>query len=112
MTTTLKKGLLVTGLLLSSFILKPNNGTETQTLLETEKTIKDSVKFPTGMQITDQKVEILFTTAQNGDVNFVLAKTNNTELKKEIEKQFYALHFQNLNTNAVNSVVLNFKTLK
>ena len=63
-------------------------------LNETEKTIGRYFKFPSVLiprlnSFNDQiqKVEVLFTTNKDGKVNFALAKTNNLELKKEIEKQ-------------------------
>ncbi|MBI3233825.1 MAG: hypothetical protein HYZ42_07250 [Bacteroidetes bacterium] len=88
----------------------PENGTE--------KTIRDFLKFPQvliptsqGIINAPQKVEVLFTTDKSGTVNFVLAKTNNISLKAEIEKQFMALHFNNLKSEVVISVTLSFKTI-
>ncbi len=110
-TSKILKALLVMGLTLSSLTAKPNTGTNETVMIETEKIIKESVKFPAICLTSNQKVEILFTTDQKGDVNFVLAKTENTILKKEIEKQFTGMHLSKLKQDVVHSVVLNFKTI-
>ncbi len=106
-TNKIQKALLVMGLFFSALIAKPN--TTDLTLIETEKTIKESVKFTN--KNYNQKVEILFTTDKKGDVNFVLAKTENTNLKKEIEKQFFGMHLSKLKQDVVHSIILNFKTI-
>jgi hypothetical protein len=82
------------------------------------KSIKDYFKFPhmllpykqTG-QVHSNRVEVLFATDKNGQVNFAFAKTEDPELKREIEKQFLHLHLSQLKEDVVHSVVLNFKTL-
>lgn len=96
---------------LGSMLLKAHNnhnGTE-----ETEKTIKEHVKFPKLILPFQQneKVEVVFTTSENGKVNFVLAKTNNRMIKNEIEKQFQTLTLNKLKANVAYSIVFNFKTL-
>lgn len=85
---------------------------------ETEKTIKDYFKFPQILitqpeleKVVSRKVEVLFTTNADGDVNFSLAKIENEDLKKEIEKQFSKLKLPKLKHDTVYSVTLNFKTL-
>lgn len=103
----LTKILLLAGLMLTTLALKPGNSPTNNV----GKTIRESVKVPADLKAQGKKVEILFTTSQSGEVNFVLAKTNNSSLKKEIEKQFYTLRFAGLKENVVNSVTLNFKTL-
>ena len=60
-------------------------------------------------EIQDVKVEVLFTTDKNGDVNFAFAKTTNQQLKEEIEKQFSAMKLPQLKANVAHSVMLNFK---
>jgi hypothetical protein len=75
-----------------------------------EKVIQTKIHIGQTVYGTDNKVEILFTTNEKGEVNFALAKTENQNLKKEIEKQFQTLHFTQLKKDAVNSVTLNFKT--
>ncbi len=108
------KGILVMGLSLSALIAKPNNsslkrdnGIESA---ETEKMIRESLKFPSA-ETKNEKVEILFTTGQTGNVNFVLVKTANATLQKEIEKQFYNMHLSKLKEGVVHSVILNFKKI-
>ena len=105
---TLIKTLLVFGFSFAAFIGKSLTP-EKAILNEAERTIQSafsSRNFSPG----EEKVEILFTTAENGIVNFVLAKTNDAALKKEIEKQFYTMNFPLFNTGCVNSVTLSFKT--
>jgi hypothetical protein len=113
------KLILVAGFTFSGFMISANTTpVETKKAKETEKTIRDYFKFP-GILIPlhelnkteAQKVEVLFTTDQNGNINFVLAKTVRRDLKAEIEKQFLKLHLIGLQRDVVHSVVLNFKTL-
>lgn len=110
-TGKLIKATALVALTLGSFLLKANTGNEVA--LETEKTIKEHVKFPKLIlpYAKSEKVEVVFTTAQNGKVDFVLAKTNNTSLKKELEKQFLGLSLNKLKANVAYSIIFNFKTL-
>jgi hypothetical protein len=85
---------------------------------ESKKTIREYFKFPQILatrvetkNVSNNTVEVLFTTNESGHVNFALAKTQNEELKKEVEKQFYKLYLPKLKQDVVHSVVLNFKTL-
>ncbi len=85
---------------------------------ETERAIKNYFRFPQVLlphaepkNYETKKVEVLFTTGQNGKVNFALAKTNDQALKQEVEKQFYKLQLPKLSTDVVHSVVLSFKAL-
>ena len=98
-------------LTLGSFLLNANNTNEVAT--ETEKTIKEHVKFPNLILPIKQteKVEVVFTTSENGKVNFVIAKTTNKEIKADIEKQFSQLTLNKLKANVAYSIVLNFKTI-
>jgi len=96
--------------------IDPNEGATTNT--ETEKVIRHYFKFPQVLMPVKEnktqvnnKVEVLFSTDIKGNVNFVLAKTNNAELKKEIEKQFMALNLKQLKSDVVHKVVLNFRTM-
>lgn len=101
------------GLLIASLTAKPMSKLSINPeAMETEKTIKDYFKFP---QIVipmneSQKVEVLFTTNQNGNVDFVLAKTADQNLKAEIEKQFLKLNLTKLKSNVVHSITLNIKS--
>lgn len=101
----------VVALTLGSLFMKANtlsNGAE-----ESEKTIKEHVKFPKLILPVqkNEKVEVVFTTAEDGKVNFVLAKTNNKTIKTEIEKQFHELILNKLKANVAYSIVFNFKTI-
>lgn len=110
------------GVLMFSTLLALSNNTpanEKKSKHATEvKTIRDFIKFPqvliprnNGLQNTNQKVEVLFSTDKTGTVDFVLAKTNDNTLKNEIEKQFKARRFSTLKSEVIHSVVLNFKTI-
>ena len=99
-------------LCLGSILLKANGGNEAAT--ETEKTIREHVIFPKlilPVQQQNQKVEVIFTTDHTGKVNFVLAKTENKDIKSEVEKQFLQLTLNKLNENVAYSVVLNIKSI-
>ena len=106
------KATALVALTLGSFLLQAN--TKTDASVETEKTIKEHVKFPKlilPVQQQEQKIEVVFTTSENGNVDFVFAKTDNKEVKAEIEKQFSKLNLNKLKANVAYSVVLNFKTI-
>jgi hypothetical protein len=109
---------LVTVLILTTLVVvsntTPSSGSVTR---ETEKTIRNYFKFPQVLlpghetKSYENKIEVLFTTDKFGRVNFVLAKTDNAELKQEIEKQFLNLQLSKVKQNVVHSVTLNFRTL-
>ena len=101
----------VVALTLASVLLKANTGNEVA--LQTEKTIKQHIKFASLVlnETQNEKVEVIFTTSENGKVDFVLAKTKNETLKKDIEKQFLGLTLNKLKANVAYSIVFNFKTL-
>lgn len=101
----------IVALSLGSFFMNAanfNNGAE-----ESEKTIKEHVKFPKLILPVQQheKVEVIFTTNEKGKVDFVLAKTKNQFIKTEIEKQFLELTLNKLKANVAYSIVFNFKTI-
>ncbi len=98
-------------LTLSAYFM--NAGNVPAKLGETETAIKQQVKFPSLILPTakTEKVEVVFTTAANGKVDFVLAKTQNDILKKELEKQFLGLTLNKLKANVAYSIVFNFKTI-
>lgn len=107
----MKNVLIKTGLVLALSLTfqaaKSNNGSD-KDRNQAEKTIKESLNFR-GNSISEQKVEILFSTGKSGEVNFVLAKTANELLKKQIEKQFSNMQFPQLKQDVVNSIVISFK---
>ncbi len=76
-----------------------------------ETQIKNHISFPNIIIPAEQteSVEVLFTTNQNGKVDFVLAKTPYESLKKEIEKQFVELILPSLKPGVTHRVVLNIK---
>lgn len=111
-TSKVIKATALVALTLGSFFLQASNGNDAS--IETERTIKEHVKFPKlilPLQQQTQKVEVVFTTTENGNIDFVLAKTDNKEVKAEIEKQFSKLNLNKLKANVAYSVVLNFKTI-
>ncbi|MDX2173806.1 MAG: hypothetical protein SFY56_11855 [Bacteroidota bacterium] len=56
-----------------------------------------------------EKVEVVFTTNEQGNVNLAIVKTQNQNLKKAIETNFLKLHLSNVKANNVYSVVINVK---
>ena len=83
---------------------------------EPNKTLKDYFKFPQILLNVDvneyeqNNVEVIFKINKMGQINFVLVKTRNAELEKEVTKQFNALKLPNLKSDVVYSVTLKFKT--
>jgi hypothetical protein len=54
---------------------------------------------------------VVFTTDEKGKVNFVLAKTENEILKKQIEKQFSEMILTKIKSNVAYSIVFNIKKI-
>ena len=90
-----------------------NENPKTIVLSETNKIIKDHIKFPNLLQHFDheEKVNVVFTVDEMGRINLVIANTANDSLKKMIESQFMKLKLENLKANNAYSVVFNFKTI-
>ncbi len=103
----MKKLSLILAISISSLFANAN--VKTPNVISNE--IQEGIKIEKQFLNQNQKVEILFTTNQNGDVNFALAKTNNTNLKLELEKQFSLLNFKALKSETVYSIVLNIKII-
>lgn len=80
---------------------------------DANKTIKEHIKFPNLLMNFNQeeKVNVVFTVNETGQVNLVIANTLNENLKKSIESQFMKLKINNLKANNAYSVVFNFKTI-
>ena len=57
------------------------------------------------------KVEVLYSTDVSGKVIFVNARTEDTPLKEEIEKQFRDLSLTNVRENVVHKMVLTFRVI-
>lgn len=111
MKTTIQTIIIASGFILLSLTANASTFPETTYKTASGKTIHSSLKVPSALGIKNQQVEILFSTDEKGMVNFALAKTSNQLLKKEIEKQFYSMHFSDLKPEMINSVVVNFKTI-
>ncbi len=82
-----------------------------ENIIETQNTIRQHISFPNIiLPITKtEKVEVVFTTDEKGKVNFVLAKTENDVLKKQIEKQFSEMTLTKIKSNVAYSIVFNIK---
>lgn len=111
MKTTLTTIIIASGFIFFSLLANATTFPETIYKTNSGRTIHSTLKVPATLCIINQKVEILFSTDDKGKVNFALAKTTNQLLKKEIEKQFYTMHFSDLKAEMINSVVVNFKTI-
>jgi len=86
--------------------------------LETEtgsasRIIKEHMKFPnhTLYNVSEAKVNVVFTVDEAGQVNLVIANTENQGLKKAIEDEFRKLSLKQLKANNAYSIQFNFKTL-
>lgn len=114
-----KKTIILGVLALTSWVTKAETTPTTKTFCsQLQKNIREHIKLSPQVIMLSQplhkneyRVEILFTTNQTGQVNFALAKTSNSKLKTEIEKQFMTLKIASLKNDVVHSVILNFKTL-
>lgn len=93
----------------NSFAL--NNGENAN--VETAIQIKKHISFPNIILPIQEseKIEVVFTTGENGKVNFAYAKTNNETVKKEIEKQFLELTLPKIKSNVAYSVIINLKMI-
>lgn len=85
---------------------------ETETGLAS-RIIKEHVKFPSLAQYQgyEEKVNVVFTVNEAGQVNLVIANTENQGLRKAIEEQFMTLSLKQLKANNAYSIQFNFKTL-
>lgn len=71
-----------------------------------KKEIQNKLIFTTE---TPEKVEVVFLTNTNGEIDLAIVKTNNKLLKHTLEKNFLKLHLDNAKANNVYSVILNLK---
>ena len=105
---------LITGLLfvsMQSFAGGMANGTGT---FSHTSNVKNHLKLSTIWMPFDEskintsvKVEVVFMTDQSGYVSFVLAKSQDQELKVELEKQFSKFFLPQLRKNVPHTVTLN-----
>lgn len=113
--TNLKKSiaLLTVGFLFSFNVNAKIDGTPKTVIIEdANKTIKEHIKFPDFLNfVKEEKVNVVFTVNETGNVNLVVVNTTNENLKKSIETQFAKLKLSNLKANNAYSVVFNFKTI-
>jgi hypothetical protein len=95
---------------LSSAALALGNDGNTN-IIETQNTIRQHISFPNIILPISktEKVEVVFATDEKGKVNFVLAKTGNDILKKQIEKQFSEMTLTKIKSNVAYSIVFNIK---
>ena len=72
----------------SAFLANANNTNNAVLKTEASKIITQQINLSDLSFVANQneRVQIVFTTSDDGKVNFVLAKTKNTELKNQIEK--------------------------
>lgn len=92
---------------------KENLPTGEEGIIETQLTIKQHISFPNIILPISktEKVAVVFTTDEKGKVNFVLAKTENEQLKKQIEKQFSEMTLTKIKSNVAYSIVFNIKKI-
>ena len=106
--------IITAGLFLSMNVnAKDNENPKSVLIADASKTIKEHIKFPNLLMDfnKEEKVNVVFTVNEIGNVNLVVANTTNENLKKSIETQFAKLKLSNLKANNTYSVVFNFKTI-
>ncbi|MES2760800.1 MAG: hypothetical protein V4677_01285 [Bacteroidota bacterium] len=105
--------LLAVGILFSFNTSAKENGTPKTVVIEdANKTIKEHIKFPDLLTFTkEEKVKVVFTVNETGNVNLIVVNTFNENLKRSIESQFSKLKLNSLKANNAYSVVFNFKTI-
>ena len=83
------------------------------TMTDANQVIKEHVIFPNVLlnYSQEEKVNVVFTVNELGQVNLAIASSSNDALKKSIESQFLKLKIKNLKANNAYSVVINFKTI-
>ncbi|MES2513890.1 MAG: hypothetical protein V4580_07075 [Bacteroidota bacterium] len=105
--------LLAVGLLFSFNISAKEDGTPKTIVIEdATTTMKQHIKFPDLLTFKkEERVNVVFTVNEAGNVNLVVVNTFNENLKKSIESQFMKLKLNNLKANNAYSVIFNFKTI-
>ena len=71
-----------------------------QRMLKTPEAIKEHK--------ASQKITVYFSVNENGDVTDVLARTDNKEIKQDIENQFRCMNFKGLKPSVTNSIDVTF----
>lgn len=92
---------------------KDNENPKSVLVSDASKTIKEHIKFPDFLMNFNEteKVNVVFTVNETGEVNLVVANTSNETLRKSIETQFMKLKMDKLKANNAYSIVLNFKKI-
>ncbi len=113
----LKKGLLamLSGILIGTSAMAAPAGEKPMgaDAESASRTIKESIKFPNlnTYNVSEARVNVVFTVDEAGRVNLVVANTENQGLRKFIEEQFLTLSLKQLKANNAYSIQFNFKTL-
>jgi len=106
------KSLFIAIILLVSFQYKANTGGET-VAKEVSNRVKQAVIMPESMKQKNgsHKVTVSFMVNEEGKVTEVNALTNDTDAKRDLEKQFMHLSFKELAPCVRHSIDINFLLL-
>ncbi len=101
----------ITALFLSNSVMNATNGAGEST----ESQIQKQLTLPSLNATTPMnevvKIDVLFTTDENGKVDLAIANTNDPLLKKEIEKTFMKLTLKNTKPNVCYGITLKLITI-
>lgn len=105
------KKTIIAGLILSTLSSSAlaNNGDQTTAEKEIQKHL--AITNTSLSKKDNMKVDVVFTTQEDGHVNFVIAKTDNEQLKKEVEDRFSKIVLKTIKPNVCYGITLNLKTL-
>ena len=103
----------VLGFIFLGGVVIANGNSDSENTIETQKVIKQHISFPNIILPFNktEKVEVVFATSEEGKVNFVLVKTDNNLLKKQIEIQFSEMLLTKIKSNVAYSIVFNIKKI-
>jgi hypothetical protein len=107
----MKKALIICLLGLLNLKTQAKENTNHNSIIEINSIneVKNYFMFPNVFNTNNysEQAKVVFTINENGNVDLVLAETDNKILKKSIEEQFLKLKFNHLSTN--NTYTINFK---
>lgn len=105
------KKTIIASLILSALntTMLANNGNQTTAEKEIQKHL--AITTTSLPKKDNMKVDVVFTTQEDGRVNFVIAKTDNEQLKKEVEDRFSKIVLKTIKPNVCYGITLNLKTL-
>ncbi len=87
---------------------KENTKNDSKIEINSISEVKNYLMFPNVFNNSyNKQAKVVFTINEKGNVDLVLAETDNKILKKSIEEQFLKLKFNHLSTN--NTYTINFK---